>query len=179
VLSVRPKVAELVMQLYSRPLHPELFQFYNTRLVERDRYQARISITSAGHIVSWRHQGLALTEVATSAHNPLPQRRRLISNRLRGTGSDRLDCRGGARYQVSFQLETVDPQVFWTFQEELAAEEHGHALVQRFDSSGRIALGAVSYINVEARTRSLLVQTFHTFPDDCAIVKSQSLFEIP
>ena len=42
-----------------------------------------------------------------------------------------------------------------------------------------IALGAVSYINVETRNRSLLVQAFHTFPDDYAIVKSQSLFEIP
>jgi hypothetical protein len=42
-----------------------------------------------------------------------------------------------------------------------------------------MALGALSYINVETRTRCLLVQAFHTFPDDYAIVKSQSLFEIP
>ncbi len=42
-----------------------------------------------------------------------------------------------------------------------------------------MALGALSYINVEARNRSLLVQAFHTFPDDYAIVKSQSLFQLP
>jgi len=47
-----------------------------------------------------------------------------------------------------------------------------------FASSGRMALGALSYVHVESRNRSLLVQAFHTFPDDCAIVKSQSLFEI-
>ena len=53
------------------------------------------------------------------------------------------------------------------------------ALVHTFDSSGRMALGALSYINVETRSRSMLVQAFHTFPDDYAIVKSQSLFQLP
>jgi hypothetical protein len=42
-----------------------------------------------------------------------------------------------------------------------------------------MVLGALSYINVESRDRSLLVQAFHTFPDDYAIVKSQSLFKVP
>lgn len=80
---------------------------------------------------------------------------------------------------MSFQLETVAPQVFWTFQEELSLDSVKNGLLHRFDSSGRMALGAMSYINVETRNRSLSVQAFHTFPDDYAIVKSQSLFETP
>jgi hypothetical protein len=48
-----------------------------------------------------------------------------------------------------------------------------------FDSSGRVSLGAISYINLETRNRSLLIQAFHTFPDDNAIVKSQSVFRLP
>ena len=40
-------------------------------------------------------------------------------------------------------------------------------------------IGALSFVNVEARNRSLRVQAFHTFPDDYAIVKSQSVFETP
>jgi hypothetical protein len=48
-----------------------------------------------------------------------------------------------------------------------------------FDASGRMALGAISYIYAETRSRSLLVQAFHTFPDDCAVVKCQSVFELP
>jgi hypothetical protein len=52
-------------------------------------------------------------------------------------------------------------------------------MLHRFDSSGRMALGALSYLNVETRNRSLLVQAFHTFPDDYAIVKIQSQFEVP
>jgi hypothetical protein len=37
----------------------------------------------------------------------------------------------------------------------------------------------VSWIDVETRPRSLIIQAFHTFPDEMAIVKSQSVFETP
>ena len=122
VLTARPKVAELVFQLYGRPLHPELFEVYHSRVVQREHYQAKIDITSAGHVVTWRHGGLTLTEVAASAQHPLPEKRRLLSYRLKGQRSDRVECRGGICYQVSFQLEPVDPEVFWTFQQELAED---------------------------------------------------------
>ena len=42
-----------------------------------------------------------------------------------------------------------------------------------------MALGAVSFIHAETRSRSLMVQAFHTFPDDYAIVKTHSVFELP
>jgi hypothetical protein len=176
---VRPKVAELVFQLYGRPLHPELFEVYHSRTVQRGDYAATVSITSAGHVVAWRYQGLTLTEVAAAAHHPLPQRRRLMSHYLKGEGQDRVECRGGAVYKVSFQLEPVPPEVFWTFQQELCHDGNRQGMLHRFDSSGRMALGALSYINVETRQKSLLIQAFHTFPDDYAIVKTQSLFEVP
>jgi hypothetical protein len=179
VLTVRPKVAELVFQVYGRALHPELFEIYQSRTVERGGYRARIDITSAGHVVTWSYGGLTLTEVAASAHHPLPEKRRLLSYRLQGERSDHLECRGGAKYQMSFQLEPVEREVFWTFQQELAYDGQRRGMLHTFDSSGRVAMGALSYINVETRNRSLLIQAFHTFPDDCAIVKSQSLLELP
>ena len=114
-----------------------------------------------------------------SGHHPLPEKRRLLSYRLQGERSDCLECRGGAKYQMSFQLEPVEREVFWTFQQELAHDGQRRGMLHTFDSSGRVAMGALSYINVETRNRSLLVQAFHTFPDDCAIVKSQSYFELP
>jgi hypothetical protein len=179
VLSTRPKVAELVFQLYGRPLHPELFQVYSSRVVSRGDYSAKIDITSAGHVVTWRHQGLTLTEVAAAAHHPLPQKRRLMSYKLKGERSDQVQCRGGATYDVNFSLEPIDPEVFWAFQQELSLDGEREGMLHRFDASGRMTLGALSYVNVETRNRSLLVQAFHTFPDDYAIVKSQSLFKLP
>jgi hypothetical protein len=172
-------VAELTFQLYGRPLHPELFQIYKTRRVERGAYQAKIDITSAGHVVAFRYRGVTLTEVAASAHNPLPKTRRLLFHRLKGEHDDGIQCRGRVAYQTNFQLETVEPGVFWTFQQELAQDADRWGMLHTFNASGRLALGALSYIHVETRQHSLLVQAFHTFPDDSAIVKSQSLFELP
>ncbi len=176
---VRPKVAELRFQLYGRALHPELFEVHQTREVERGGYEARIQITSAGHWVSWRYKGLTLSEVAAAANQPLPQRRRLLCHRLRGERSESLECRGGCRYEFQFQLEPLDPEVFWTFQKQLQQDARRKGMLHTFDSSGRVSLGAVSYIYLETRNRSLLVQAFHTFPDDSAIVKTQSVFRLP
>lgn len=179
VISVRPKVAELSFHVYGRSLHPELFRVYQSRTLERGGYHAKVDITSAGHVVTWRYDGLILTEVACSAQHPLPQRRRVMSYKLKGERNDHIDCRGGVNYQVSFQLETVSPEVFWMFQQELSADGERKGLLHRFDASGRMNLGALSYINVETRNRKFLVQAFHTFPDDNAIVKSQSIFQLP
>ena len=110
VLTVRPKVAELVFQLYGRALHPELFEVHASQTVVRDEYQAKIDITSAGHVVTWRRAGLTLTEVATAAHHPLPQRRRLMSYRLKGQRSDRVECRGGVCYQVCLLYTSPSPR---------------------------------------------------------------------
>ncbi|MCO6454032.1 MAG: DUF2617 family protein [Pirellulaceae bacterium] len=179
MLSVRPKVAELAFQLYGRSLHPELFEIYKSQRLERGGYEARIDITSAGHLITWRYKGITLTEVAASAQHPLPQKRRLMRYRLRGERSDRVQCRGGVVYQVKFQLEPVRPEVFYTCQQELVHHGEREGMFHSFDASGRMALGALSYIHVETRNRSLRVQAFHTFPDDNAIVKSESLFELP
>ena len=179
MLSVRPKVAELVFQLYGRPLHPELFEVHKSRTVRRGDYEATIQITGAGHVVTWRYQGLTLTEVATAAHHPLPEKRRLMSHRLKGERTDSVQCRGGVTYQVSYQLEPVDREVFWTFQQELALDGQREGLLHQFNSSGRLDIGALSYINCQTRNHLFLVQAFHTFPDDYAIVKTQSMFQIP
>ena len=59
-------------------LHPELFEVHKTRTVERGEFTARLDITTAGHVITWRYRGLTLTEVAASAQHPLPERRRLL-----------------------------------------------------------------------------------------------------
>ena len=179
MLSVRPRIAELVFQLYGRSLHPELFEIHRTRQIERGGYIASVQITNAGHVISWQYDGITLTEVAASAHHPLPQRRRLMTHTLKGTCRDKLECRGGISYQMEFSLEPVEKETFWTYQKELTQAGEKQGLLHCFESSGRFGLGALSYINLESRDRSLKVQAFHTFPDDYAIVKSQSFFRLP
>ncbi|TWU47416.1 hypothetical protein Poly51_52160 [Rubripirellula tenax] len=177
MLSVRPKVAELAFHVFSRSLHPELYTIHKSRRVERDNYSAQIEITNCGHVVTWNAGGLTLCEVATSAHQPLPRRRLLLSKPLKGSRTERADCRQGIDYRTHFQLEPVDPDMFWMVQQQLGSGPT-EGLLHNFDASGRMALGALSYVSVEMRRHSMLVQAIHTFPDDFAIVKVESLFSI-
>ena len=179
MLSVRPKVTELVFQLYGRSLHPELFDIHQSRTIERAGYKATVQITSTGHLVTWQYKDLILTEVATAAHHPLPQRRRLMSYRLKGDRSDRLQCDGGVAYEMSFSLEPAQPEKFLAYQKELTLQATRKGLLQQFDANGRLETGAMSYINVDSRDKTLRVQAFHTFPDDCAVLKIQSVYQLP
>ncbi|NOZ39713.1 MAG: DUF2617 family protein [Planctomycetes bacterium] len=179
MLSTRPKIAELVFQLYGRSLHPELFEIYESRTIRRGKYEADIQITSAGHLVSWRYEGITLTEIATAAHHPLPKKRRLMSHRLKGDRADQLECRGGIKYEVAFSLEPANAERFFTYQKELSLQATRQGMLHQFDSSGRWETGAMSYINVESRDKIFRVQAFHTFPDDCAVLRIQSSFQLP
>jgi hypothetical protein len=76
-------------------------------------------------------------------------------------------------------MEPVARETFWTYQKELTQVGAREGLLYCFEPSGRFGLGAMSYINVESRDKSLRIQAFHTFPDDYAIVKSQSVFALP
>ncbi|MDA8743824.1 DUF2617 family protein [Rubripirellula amarantea] len=120
---------------------------------------------------------LTLCEVATSAQQPLPKRRLLLSKALKGSRTERADCRGEVSYRTHFQLEPVSPDMFWMVQQQLG-NGPTEGLLHKFDASGRMALGALSYVSIETRLRSMRIQAIHTFPDDYAIVKVESLFSI-
>ncbi len=178
MLSIRPSVADLSFQVFSRSVHPELFRVLRSLTVSRSTYTARIDITTTGHVVTFNHQSVTLTEVAGSALHPLPQRRRLHQSRVHGKRCESFAVPLGVGYRTEYELERVEPATFWMYQRELARQSPDHPLLQCFESSGRMDVGAVSYVHHEVRQRSLLLQVIHTFPDDHALMKSLSVFSI-
>ena len=67
---VRPPLGELQFHLFSRPLHPELFEVQAARVVEFDGARVEVRILPEGHWISWkRAQGWA-SEVATVNSQP-------------------------------------------------------------------------------------------------------------
>ena len=117
----RPDGTQLVFQVFSRSLHPELFVSYAQTELRHSEFAASAQINEAGHVITFRHKGHVLTEVAATRESPLPQRKRLINHRLRGHRSESVACEGGVQYHVSFQLEQVDPEEFVHRHEELLA----------------------------------------------------------
>lgn len=178
MLSVRPKITELTFHLFGRSIHPELFGVCASRLIERENYRLQINVTSAGHWLSFAHDELLISEVCASSHHPLPQQNRLFSQELRSNHEQHRLVEDRIQYQSRFQIEGVNPRLFVTIAQQLKDQGQCEGLVHQFDSSGRMAIGAISYINIQAFSKKVLVRSLHTFPDTCAVVKSESTFEV-
>jgi len=178
VLSIRPTIAEHALYVFGRSIHPELFQVYRTRHIQRDKYSARIDITGDGHVITFVRGHAVLSEVLCSCKQSLPQRRRIISSPLRGKSRQIVERQSLIRYTTECEREVVSPDLFWMLQSQLKNSDCDNELMQTFDSSGRIAYGAVSYLHVDEREGQMFVQAFHTFPDDHTILKATSTFSI-
>lgn len=178
MLSVRPKITDLNFHLFARNIHPELFEVCASRIWERDNYRLDLNITTDGHLISFHHDGLILTEVSASAHHPLPRKRILLSHPIEGVCHDEATHENVIGYQSKVQLEAVDPKVFVAIQQQLDGKAECEGLVHRFHSNGRLAFGALSYINVQSFSSHVLVRSFHTFPDTSAVIKSESRFTL-
>lgn len=172
----RPRLSDLVFQLYGRPLHPEFFDILAERRIRRDDYELTVRITRTGHVISWENRDVHLTEV-TAADQPLPESRRFMSYRLRGEHHGRLSCAADVQYQMSFQVETLSPEIFLHVHDEILADGGKNGLLHNFQPNHRLSLAPLGFVAIEARAGCLLLSTFHTFPDEHAVVKTQSLIE--
>ncbi len=178
MLSIRPKVAEHALFLLGRSVHPELFHIHRSRLIERTNYRLRIDITSDGHLLTFNSGTVTMSEVVCSAKQTLPEKRRLISQIFRTKGVEIVEVKRHVCYQTNFEIEHVGADVFWMVHEQLSKSNEGCGLCQNFGSSGRIPMGAVSFIHIEERQRHVVIQSLHTFPDDYQILKSFTTFSV-
>jgi hypothetical protein len=173
----RPKVDDLVFHLYSRALHPELFDTLAFRRVERDGYVLSVRITPAGHVLTWDTATTHLTEVTATRDQELPASGFVIRHRFHGERSDAFRPAPDVTYQMSSQVEVLTPELFWHVHEEILADGLKRGLLHHFAHHNRLALSPLGFVTIEGRKSSLSVATFHTFPDEFTIVKTQSLIE--
>ncbi|MCH7687450.1 MAG: DUF2617 family protein, partial [Planctomycetes bacterium] len=171
-------ISNLVFHLYERSVHPELFRVYAEEEVWQAAYSAVISICDAGHIITVRDKKNTVTEVTTTSEQLLPQRKRLIDRRLRGSRDESYHFKSGIHYQVSYQLEQLEPDVYRNLHEEFLIDCNRVNLSHRFPAGNRFSPEPLSIIRTEIAPRSLLIHAYHTFPESCAVVKTQSLFEL-
>jgi len=165
------------MHLYGRPLHPELFDILAVRTVQREDYQLTVRITRTGHVLSWENADVHLTEVTAAADQDLPEKRRLLGGRVRGEQSRNLKCAHGINYQMTFQVEVLPPEIFLHVHDEILADGGKQGLLHNFQPHHRLALAPLGYIAVESRADCLFLSSFHTFPDEHTVLKTQSLIE--
>jgi hypothetical protein len=174
---LRPPVCDLLFQLYGRHLHPELFDILAVRKIQREDYDLTVRITRTGHVITWENKDVLLTEVTAAADQSLPERRRLLNFRLRNEHNARFPCAHGIHYEMSFQVEVLPPEIFLHVHDEILADGSKRGLLHNFPAHDRFTLAPLGYISAEARAGCLILTSFHTFPDEYTVVKTQSLIE--
>ena len=174
---VRPKVADLVFRLYDRPLHPELFDVLACRVLKRDGYTLSVRLTPTGHVLTWTDGRVLLEEVTVTADAELPEVGRRLAHRFHAGQRGRVELGGSVQYQVSSQLEMLPPEQFLHMHEELAIDGAKKGLVFHCKSGNRLGLSPLGVVIVTGLPGGLSTSAFHTFPDELAIIKTQSLIE--
>ncbi len=175
---VRPNVAELQLHVFERSVHPELFEIYAAGIVQQPKFNATFRLCEEGHVIEFRTRDGLLTEVVAAKGQLLPARCEVFERRMKGVRDESLRSHNGLTYNVSFQNERLSPELFLQLHEELLADCEKAPLSYIFKPANRLAPAALSYLQVDIWPNSMLVHTCHTFPADCAIVKTQSLFEL-
>ena len=175
----RPDVSDLDVMVFGRTVHPELLTLHERTTVQQCGFHAQIAICDVGHLIQWRAGDQTLCELLAPRGLAVPRQQRLFDKKVRGSRDESLWLPCGASYQLSFQVEQLPPDVFLQLHEEFSTDYRKATLGHVFVATNRLAPPAISYVQADLFPRSLLVHAFHTFPENCAVVKTQSLFELP
>jgi hypothetical protein len=173
----RSRVADQAFQVYARAIHPDWFTVRQHRRVVQDGWEADIRIIEEGHAIIFRSGAVRLTEVLGGPETALPEPGLLFHSPIRRERSVSLRPGEVVDYQTCFDVERVDPEIFAHLSEEMVLDAERGRLFHRFTPPNRMAAAPISHIHIEARVRGLSVQAFHSFPAECAIIRTQSLFE--
>jgi Protein of unknown function DUF2617 len=173
----RTRIAELALQVYSRAVHPEWFAVREHLRLIQESWEADIRIIEGGHAIVFRSGRTRLTEVLSGSGSELPDTGLLFHSRIRHERVAKLHPNSAIEYQAAFEVERVDGEVFNHLTEEMTLDASRGRLFHRFATENRLAPAPISHLRFEARKHSLSVYSFHTFPEESAIVRTQSLIE--
>jgi len=101
----------------------------------------------------------------------------VLEQKVRGCRTKSMTLSNGLRYNIGCQLETLAPELFLRIHEELRGDCARADLAHEFPSPNRFSPGALSVISAAVSRTSVTMHAFHTFPDHCAVIKTQTLVE--
>ena len=169
---------ELTFNLYQRPLHPELFQIYRRAQFFQGDYEVNIWITGCSHVVSVFSGSNCMTELICPPNQMLPTRGLIDRFLFRGEKKCQCQWADGFRYMMNFQVETMSENLYRQTHKDLVKITKKRGIYVPFPKWANGLLIPFSYIDYEARWEELHLNTFHAFPEQHTLIKTQSLFSM-
>lgn len=175
-LICRPPVAQLTYQGFDRPIHPEIIESISSRRFKREQYHLALHLTPSGHVIEWRWKNVHLVEILGGKDQVFPEHP-FFAHRIGGERSECFFPSEDVSYQTCFQMERIPDHLYYQVDGELRDDSKRVGVLQVLSSSDRLGLSPLSYVDLQARTGSLVIHAYHTFPGEYTIVKSQTLIE--
>ena len=174
---VRPNVCQTTYRVFRRAIHPELFDVVVAGRVTGSSFRGTFGICEAGHVIQVSFGGETVTEVTGPDDSLLPEHGRVAEWRYRTNHEFSKCSEGRIQYFFAGHVEQVDDALFDRLHGELDRDAAEAFLSYRFPSRDRLRSGPLSLLKLEGTAHSITVHAFHTFPDDLAVLRTQSLFE--
>jgi len=168
-------VADLRLTVFLRTVHPEFFTIRARRQFSHAAFEGDVWLLDSGHVITFIDGPSAITEVIAPRDLELPKRGIARSVDLAGGREQRIEARGTILYHMAYQVDTEDPATYLREAEDLlASARQGHLFAEAPREAARRPF---SYAVPEPRGRGLLVHTWHGFPAESTILKTQTLIE--
>ena len=173
----RSRLDKLMFHISNRAIHPDwLTTRAFTRVCQSD-WSADIRIIEGGHVISFRHDDLVLTEVLAGHETALPSEGILLRFTIKNDCPTKLRPWRNLEYHTTCEVERVDDEVFRHLDQEYTLEGRRGDLFHRFAGSNRLLPSAISRVHLEPMSSGIAAHFFHTFPGEKAILRSQALFQ--
>jgi hypothetical protein len=172
------KVSSLRFYLYSRPVHPELFDIHHGHHIAAERFDAQVWVTGCTHVIGFHHGRQSLVEVTADEATELPKRGLQLDLPFRGEKVHQCRNLSGINYMVNFQVESMSPMVYSRTHHELARQGTQRGMFVPFPMWMSHGLTPFTFIDYQVKPDQLHVFAFHAFPEDLTMVKTQSIFEL-
>ncbi|MCA9048361.1 MAG: DUF2617 family protein [Planctomycetaceae bacterium] len=173
----RPDAADMVLRTFTRSLHPELFLYEKQSVVAFAGNRARLRLGVGGHLLEFTTEAATITEVAAPKYELLPETQRLIERRLIGYRTHMIDL-AGLRYHCSYQLESVPQDIYLQLHRELEMDVANATVALIVPGVGRRSPNSLSLLKCDVLPEGIVVHAYHTFPDNAAILRTQTLIEL-
>ena len=173
------KVAEKRLVVLAQALDADWFNGRRHRRLNLFHdWCADIWIHETGHAVIFSNRKIALTEMLINSELQIPENRVIWQRVPLLDDFATIQPGGSIEYQLNYELETADPSIFRYLSQELQLKPSFDDLVWQPNTRNRMFESPIVKVHVEAGPRYLSVQSYHTFPQELAILRTQSLFEL-
>ena len=172
----RPDVANMYLRTFDRALHPELFDGSQGCGVRNGVNRIDLRLGPTGHLIEFSCPQSTVSETAMTKFESLPDKGRIVERRLIGYRTHMVDL-PGLRYHCSYQLEHVPLDVYFQLHREFEVDSRTATLSLTLPGATKASPDCISLIKCDVIPEGMIVHSFHTFPDNAAILRVQTLFE--